>query len=141
MVKYILLIAASLSLFACADQPVKTVYQTKEVPVYVVPAPPTVVRPTLVITTLTDAQKADLGELAKAYSISLKQAMQYSCSLENIVNAYAALAAKAPSLIAPIPEPTSTAFSLTVPAVSQILTDLKPTAVLQISNTAKDCTK
>jgi hypothetical protein len=102
MVKYILIAFMAVGLASCMDQPVKTVYRDKNIPIYVVPKAPAVNPPVLVVNTLTDAQKNDPGELSKAYAISLKQAMQYACQLKSIVDTYAELAQNVPTPIMPV---------------------------------------
>jgi hypothetical protein len=107
MVKYIAIMFMALSLVACKDQPTRVEYKDKDVPVYITPAPPVVPRPDLAINHLTDKQKDDTGELAKAYAVSLKQVMQYACKLENIVDTYAKLAAQSPAPITPVAQAVS----------------------------------
>jgi hypothetical protein len=86
------------TLIGCTNQPPKIVYKTVDVPVQYTPAPPAVTRPVLDITTLTPAQKADIGELGKAYVITAKQLMQYSCLLEKVYDQYQVLSSKNPTL-------------------------------------------
>jgi hypothetical protein len=147
MVKYILAALIFASLIGCVSQPVKTVYQEKDIPIYIVPAPPIVKQPVLAITSLTPAQQNNIGELTKAYNISLKQTMQYACQLKNIVDEYTILAASSPSLISPVPLPVAMSFSLSTPSISQILSVIKPNTPLTATvptitpNVAKDCNK
>jgi hypothetical protein len=86
------------TLIGCTNQPPKIVYKTVDVPVQYTPAPPSVTRPVLDITTLTPAQKADIGQLGQAYVITAKQLMQYSCLLEKIYDQYQVLSTKNPAL-------------------------------------------
>lgn len=118
-----------IALSSCAAVTPKTVYVDKDIPVYVVPKPPAIIKPVLAIDLLTVAQQDDIGELTKAYSISLKQAMQYACQLKNVVDKYDDLSAKNPTLITPAPTPVD--FSLTTVA---------PSLLLNVDVT-KDCTK
>lgn len=99
MVKYkiiIPIIMAIAMLAGCTPQ-VKTVYQEVKVPVYVFTKTPDHPRPQLYISTMTEAQKNDIGELVKGYSISFKQVMQYACIMEKILDKYDALAAQEPT--------------------------------------------
>ena len=127
MVKYLSICLLALMLVSCATQPTKTVYVDKNIPVYIVPAPPKVEKPILIINSLTDAQKNNIGELTKAYAISLKQTMQYACKLKNIVDKYTELSLLNPSLIMPVPT-----------SVSLITPSLLNKAVLNV-NVEKDC--
>ena len=95
----IILGSLGLALTGCATTPVcHPIIQTKEITVYVpvnqVPAPPTVTPPTLALTALTSAQKGDIGELAKAYNITVVQLEDYASALKKIVDSYAAMAAQ-----------------------------------------------
>lgn len=143
MVKNIFVVALSMMLIGCTPPVIKTVYKTKEIPIYIVPTPPTVPEPVLEVTLLTPEQKNDIGELAKAYSISLKQSTQYACQLKNIVDEYAVLAAASPSLISPVPIPSALSLSLAFPSIQQFITDMKahPVSLTVPDNVAKDCIK
>lgn len=96
MIKYILIAILATAVAGCAPQQVKTEYQQVNVPVYVTPTPPAVQKPDLYLKHLTPTQQNDIGELSKAFRISLKQEQQYACMLQKIVDKYAELA-KAPS--------------------------------------------
>jgi hypothetical protein len=113
---------------------VKTVTVKENVPVLYTPAPPTVKKPALVVNSLTAAQKTDIGQLARAYAVSLKQAMYYACNLQNVVDAYAALAAKNPAVL----NPTSLQ-SLATAAATASSTAKTPIATTLTVNTSKNC--
>lgn len=83
-------------LSGCKTNPpiVKTEYKNVYVPVYVVPGPPEVQEPVLATDTLTEAQKQDIGELAKAYVIENKQLRNFNGLLLEIVQKYAEMASK-----------------------------------------------
>jgi len=78
-----------LFLAGCDPMRVKTevVYVDKAVPIEV-PPPPTVERPKLVVWELTPEQEQDIGELVKAYKISIKQLQGYAEQLERILDGY-----------------------------------------------------
>ncbi len=84
---------------ACSNIPPKIKYVEKTVPIYYVPKAPNVTPPVLYLTQLTSEQENDIGELAKAFNISLTQETQYACQLKLIVDAYATLASTPPQLL------------------------------------------
>lgn len=101
--KKILILSMFLTILSgCGQERIRTVYQEKDVPVYVVPAPPKVQQPDLAINNLTEKQKDDIGELAKAYNISLVQLGQYACKLKNIVDKYEFLSTTSPTPVSPL---------------------------------------
>lgn len=100
--KYLIPIIFLVSLFGCKPAEVKTVYQNVYLPTYIVPKPPMPDKPTLYISTMTDAQKADIGELSKGYVISFKQVMQYACLMNKIVNKYNDLSNEKPGTVPPV---------------------------------------
>jgi len=109
MVNKILLIGfVSLWIIGCKSVDPKVEYRDKAYPVYVVPHPPKVDKPKLEIENLTDSQKNDIGQLSKAYAISLKQTMQYACKLKNIVDEYEKLSEASPLPVEPIKQSLST---------------------------------
>jgi hypothetical protein len=94
LIRAILLGGVILDVTACSSLPAPAPhieYQTVVKPVYYVPAPPHVDRPALDINNLTDAQKNDIGQLAAAYKITIKELEDYSIELETIIAKYAEL--------------------------------------------------
>lgn len=87
-------------LSACGTVREHVVFQEVKVPVYVVVEPPVVQRPELEISTLSEEQKKDPGELAKAHKITIKQLQQYSENLEKIIEKQRELA-KQPNIVIP----------------------------------------
>ena len=91
--KYLLAaIIVSLSLQGCVwnnTTPIKTdvVYVDKLVPVEAA-QPPITPRPVLPIEQLTETQKADEGEVAKAYKATVKALEGYATQLEIIIEGY-----------------------------------------------------
>lgn len=67
-----------------------TEYQEKAVPVYSVPEPPEVPRPSLELEKV-DEDSSD-GEVAKAYAISVMQLTDYTRLLEKVINKYREMA-------------------------------------------------
>lgn len=88
MVKYIIPLIMILALSGCKQETVRTVYVDVPYPIHVVPHPPEVERPVLHVTTLTEEQRRDAGELVRSHRISLQQAIEYSKILERIINTY-----------------------------------------------------
>lgn len=90
MVKHTIIIGLLSMVSACATAPpiVQIEYKTVEIPVPYAPKPPVVDKPVLDVTTLTPAQKEDLGELSKSYKISLIQVENYADDLEKIIKKY-----------------------------------------------------
>jgi len=82
------------TLVACGSNPTKvhTEYKKTYVPIYTVPKPPEAERPVLQIEALTEEQKKDAGEVAKAMTISIAQLKDYIAVLERILNKYKELA-------------------------------------------------
>lgn len=70
------------------DTIIKTEYVEKLVPVYIIPAPPKVERPTLATSLLTPEQKLSLGELVKAYVVETEQLSAYASLLEDVIKKY-----------------------------------------------------
>lgn len=105
-----------LCISGCTSVPCAPVIQTKFVPEYIpvnqVPAPPTVAPPTLALASLTPAQKLSLGEMAKAYVVSLTQLEDYATNLKKIVDKYAQMAADNPPVVNGAP---SSAPALSIP--------------------------
>ena len=90
MIKQLTMVVLVLALFGCNSTKVieKVVYKDKLVPVTVVPAPEKVNKPILLIDQLSIEQKNDLGELSKAYVISIEQLEEYSKQLSLVINKY-----------------------------------------------------
>lgn len=84
----LILIGLAMIIIAGCQPKVKTVIQKEYVPVPSVPLPPETNRPVLRTEVLTDEEKQNKGEVAKAYKISIKQLQQYSSILEQIVGEY-----------------------------------------------------
>lgn len=89
---------------------IKTEYVEKLVPVNAVPQPPKVERPIPETSLLTDADRKDIGKVAKAVTVEKKQWEDYSTILETIINKYKELADKAEvqsqlEIILPLPTP------------------------------------
>jgi hypothetical protein len=137
MKKLIAIICMGLVLSACTPAEVKTVYKDKDVPIYIVPAPPIVQKPVLYLSTMTTAQQDDIGELAKGYKTTLTQVIQYACKLQLIVDKYAMLAASGPTLISPTVAPVIKTFSLTNPLATG--STLAPTVPALVIDTTKAC--
>lgn len=72
----------------------KVKYQDVPTPVYVVPAPPTVVRPALAVDALTPEQRGDAGLVAQAQRATAVQKQGYIDQLELIIKKYGVLAAE-----------------------------------------------
>ena len=83
--KNYILAASLLILTGCFAPKEHIIYKEVKVPIVKVLAPPVVNKPELAITTLTPEQKDDLGELAKAYKITIMQLEQYVTILEDIL--------------------------------------------------------
>jgi type IV pilus biogenesis protein CpaD/CtpE len=89
MVKEIVITITIALLSACAvAPPAKIVYQEVKIPIIVVPAPPKFERPVLEIDKLSDLQKEDEGQLAKAYVITIKQLEDYSDRQQQSIDKY-----------------------------------------------------
>jgi hypothetical protein len=117
------------TLVSCKTQPPVIKYKTVDVAVQYTATPPPVTRPTLDVTTLTPAQKADIGELGKAYVITAKQLMQYACLLEKVYNQYATMAKNNPSLT-----PSSSSTAATPAVASSVASASIQSATTQVSN-------
>lgn len=78
-----------------------TQYVDKYIPVYIVPSAPKVKQPVLAIKVLTDTQKNKLGELVKAYAISLHQEVCYAKQLREILDEYSKLSKSYPYIMEP----------------------------------------
>ena len=70
----------------------KEVYVDRYVPIPYVPTPPKVERPEYYASTLTEEQRTDIGELAKAYVISTQELKNYASNLELVIGAMIRLA-------------------------------------------------
>ena len=89
MVKLTLTISACMLISACVPRIVtKQQIVEKDVPIYVVPAPPDTQRPILDIDKLTVDDRKNSNVEAKAIAVSLEQLKKYAESLELIVNKY-----------------------------------------------------
>lgn len=89
MVKRILLVLAILALITgCSTQEQKIKYEIVKVPVYTVPMPPKLDRPSLPIKSLTEEEKEDEGILSQAYASSLARVTNYARALEMVVEEY-----------------------------------------------------
>lgn len=90
-----LIILSGILLVACGTREVKPPEKVN-VPVYMVPAPPKIERPELPIHSILSQENfvsntvsgKNTGELAKAYVVSLRLAMNWGLALERIVYAY-----------------------------------------------------
>lgn len=86
------------SLFVLVGCGTRTVYEEKKVPIYMVPAPPTIPRPDLPIHDVLDevtlvsatgiVSEKDFGRVARAYVVSLRLAMNWGTALDQIVETY-----------------------------------------------------
>lgn len=80
----------SMSLVGCgATVPV---IQDKYIPIPICPKPPEIEKPAYYANTLSDEQMNDMGELAKAYVISGKEAVNNTVKLQMMYDAYVKLA-------------------------------------------------
>jgi hypothetical protein len=87
----------------CIKKPmVKTEYVEKKVPVNAVPAPPTVPKPVLETSKLTEEDKKNLGKVTQAYVVENKQLKAYTGILEMIINTYRELSEKAEVTLKPL---------------------------------------
>jgi hypothetical protein len=86
--KNIIILVMSLFIVGCGTTKTITEYRDVRTPVYIIPKPPKESRPELAIEQVTPQQKDDLGELAKAYKLSVKQLQQYVERLEKIIDTY-----------------------------------------------------
>lgn len=84
----LILIGLAMMITAGCQPKIKTVIEKQHVPVPSVPLPPETNRPVLRTEVLTDEEKQNKGEVAKAYKISIKQLQQYSSILEQIIGEY-----------------------------------------------------
>lgn len=88
-----LILTLILILCGCSNQPtIKTEYKDKYIPIAIVPYPPEVTEPDYYINNLTEEQKNDIGELAKAYIITLREANNYIKNLKMVYDHYMELA-------------------------------------------------
>lgn len=98
MIKAIIISILSVTLLSgCGLFPTK--YRDVPVPVYQVPAPPKIDRPSLPIHSLTIADTMDVQKVIKAHVVSTRLLINYSEALSEIVNTYAELAARTENLL------------------------------------------
>lgn len=103
-----LLISVGMSmllLIGCVTTPTvvtKTQFQTVEVPIVIVPAPPTIQKPVLAITQLKSADQNNVGLVAQSYVLSIKQLEDYADQLTLIIDKYAELAKQNPNINTPL---------------------------------------
>jgi hypothetical protein len=109
----ILMLAIFFSISGCTliKQPAKEVTQNVDVIVYEIPAPPTVVKPVLDITTLTPT--STLGDKTKSMEVTIMQLISYSTDLQVIVDKYKALSNENTSIM-----------DVTAPAASGVMVDI-----------------
>lgn len=85
--KYLLLILISLILAGC-NPFIRTEYREYPVPVYTVPAPPSIERPQLPIHSLTSEDREDSDKVIRAYIVSIRLLLNYSYAMEKIWDKY-----------------------------------------------------
>jgi predicted transglutaminase-like protease len=138
MKNLIVLSISAIILMGCGHQQVKTVYQDKYIPIPIVPAPPEVAKPEYYSETLTDEQKEDIGELAKAYVIDSKQAKAYADNLERVYETYGDMATSSENRLKALESLGATVDrSLMEQASAEINTELKSLS-LQIETNSEE---
>lgn len=85
-------------LMGCASAVPKIQVKEVKIPVPYVPAPPEVERPNLLIKSLNEEDKKDIGKVSKAYGIDIQQITEYTALLEMIINKYRELSNSNPSI-------------------------------------------
>lgn len=90
MIKFLVICILSIFLVGCGFT--RTQYRDVPVPVYQVPAPPSIDRPHLPIYDLTATDSNDTEKVIKAYLTSVRLLLNYSEALSEIVNTYRNLA-------------------------------------------------
>ena len=87
-----IILATSLLLVGCSLFPERVVYEEYPIPVYTIPEPPEIERPSLPIHSLSERDRDDSETVIRAYVISTRLLLNYAVALEEIVQAYADLA-------------------------------------------------
>lgn len=83
MGRLILIVILAATTIGCTDSVrIRSEVQETMVPVFFCPAPTPHIRPVLAITTMTNAQKSNPGEIAKHYRVTIEQLLGYSKELE-----------------------------------------------------------
>lgn len=85
--KIILIIFLSVALSGCTWF-TRTEYQEYPVPVYTVPAPPSIDRPELPIHELTEEDRKDTDKVIRAYIVSIRLLLNYAVAKEKIIQKY-----------------------------------------------------
>lgn len=96
MIKGLLIAILSISLLSGCSL-FQRQYRDVPVPVYQVPAPPTIEKPALPIHDLTAADVMDTQRVIRAYVVSTRLLINYSEALRQIVDTYAELARRTES--------------------------------------------
>lgn len=96
MIKFIAISVLALAFTTgCFNRPNQ--YRDVPVPVYQVPAPPSIERPHLPIHDLTASDRDNLDRIVRAYVVSVKLLLVYSVALDQVVETYRELARRTDS--------------------------------------------